>query len=55
MAKTRAKTTATTANLGFEAKLWVAAAALRNNMDEAHCRPSSRMSHGRVTRGPGVA
>ena len=29
------KAKATTANLGFEAKLWAAAAALRNNMDAA--------------------
>src|SRR5687768_9553676 len=29
------KTTDTTANLGFEAKLWAAADALRNNMDAA--------------------
>ena len=31
----RSKTTDTTANLGFEAKLWAAADALRNNMDAA--------------------
>ena len=35
MAKTKAKKTDTTANLGFEAKLWAAADALRNNMDAA--------------------
>ena len=33
MAKT--KTTGTAANLGFEAKLWLAADKLRNNMDAA--------------------
>jgi type I restriction enzyme M protein len=35
MAKTTRKNTDTTANLGFEAKLWAAADALRNNMDAA--------------------
>ena len=35
MAKSRARHNATTANLGFEAKLWAAADALRNNMDAA--------------------
>ena len=35
MAKTTRKHTDTTANLGFEAKLWAAADALRNNMDAA--------------------
>jgi type I restriction enzyme M protein len=35
MAKTRSKSSDTTANLGFEAKLWAAADALRNNMDAA--------------------
>src|SRR5688500_5603557 len=35
MAKTRPKKKDTTANLGFEAKLWAAADALRNNMDAA--------------------
>jgi type I restriction-modification system DNA methylase subunit len=35
MAKTTAKNNDTTANLGFEAKLWAAADALRNNMDAA--------------------
>ena len=35
MARTPAKTSDTGANLGFEAKLWVAADALRNNMDAA--------------------
>lgn len=35
MAKTNAKNNDTTANLGFEAKLWAAADALRNNMDAA--------------------
>ena len=34
MVKTKAKND-TTANLGFEAKLWAAADALRNNMDAA--------------------
>ena len=33
--RTAKKTAATTANLGFEAKLWAAADALRNNMDAA--------------------
>jgi len=33
--KTDNATTATAANLGFEAKLWAAADALRNNMDAA--------------------
>ena len=31
----KAKTNNTTANLGFEAKLWLAADKLRNNMDAA--------------------
>ena len=35
MAKSEAKNDDTTANLGFEAKLWQAADALRNNMDAA--------------------
>ena len=35
MAKPTAKNNDTTANLGFEAKLWAAADALRNNMDAA--------------------
>ena len=35
MAKPKAKTNDTGANLGFEAKLWAAADALRNNMDAA--------------------
>ena len=36
MARTRSKTARdTTANLGFEAKLWLAADKLRNNMDAA--------------------
>ena len=35
MAKSIAKSNDTTANLGFEAKLWAAADALRNNMDAA--------------------
>jgi type I restriction enzyme M protein len=35
MAKTKAKKNDTAANLGFEAKLWQAADALRNNMDAA--------------------
>jgi type I restriction enzyme M protein len=35
MAKTNAKNNDTGANLGFEAKLWAAADALRNNMDAA--------------------
>src|SRR5206468_3526743 len=35
MARTPTKTNDTTANLGFEAKLWQAADALRNNMDAA--------------------
>ena len=35
MAKTRSKNNDTAANLGFEAKLWAAADALRNNMDAA--------------------
>ena len=35
MAKTTTRTTDTAANLGFEAKLWAAADALRNNMDAA--------------------
>src|SRR5512138_610852 len=35
MASTRANNNDTTANLGFEAKLWQAADALRNNMDAA--------------------
>src|SRR5437868_13810626 len=35
MARTPTKTTDTTANLGFEAKLWASADALRNNMDAA--------------------
>src|SRR5216117_2654574 len=35
MARTSTKTNDTTANLGFEAKLWAAADALRNNMDAA--------------------
>jgi len=35
MAKATAKHNTTTANLGFEAKLWAAADALRNNMDAA--------------------
>src|SRR3954454_24688611 len=35
MAKSMAKSNDTGANLGFEAKLWAAADALRNNMDAA--------------------
>jgi hypothetical protein len=35
MARGRTKKTDTAANLGFEAKLWAAADALRNNMDAA--------------------
>src|SRR5437867_4639664 len=35
MARTSTKTNDTTANLSFEAKLWAAADALRNNMDAA--------------------
>jgi type I restriction-modification system DNA methylase subunit len=35
MAKARPKNNGTTATLGFEAKLWAAADALRNNMDAA--------------------
>ena len=35
MGKTRSKKNDTAANLGFEAKLWAAADALRNNMDAA--------------------
>ena len=35
MAKRAAKNNETAANLGFEAKLWAAADALRNNMDAA--------------------
>src|SRR5437870_7862454 len=35
MTRTPTKTNDTTANLGFEAKLWAAADALRNNMDAA--------------------
>src|SRR5205809_830744 len=35
MPRTSTKTNDTTANLGFEAKLWAAADALRNNMDAA--------------------
>ncbi len=35
MANSKAKKNDTAANLGFEAKLWQAADALRNNMDAA--------------------
>jgi type I restriction enzyme M protein len=35
MARTTARKNATTASLGFEARLWAAADALRNNMDAA--------------------
>src|SRR4029078_9150769 len=35
MARAKSKTNGPTANLGFEAKLWAAADALRNNMDAA--------------------
>lgn len=35
MARARKSGSDTTANLGFEAKLWAAADALRNNMDAA--------------------
>jgi type I restriction enzyme M protein len=35
MAKKATKTADSTANLGFEAKLWLAADKLRNNMDAA--------------------
>ena len=35
MAKKKASETKTTANIGFEAKLWLAADKLRNNMDAA--------------------
>ena len=35
MPKGKRKSTDSTANLGFEAKLWAAADALRNNMDAA--------------------
>jgi type I restriction-modification system DNA methylase subunit len=37
MPKAIANNKDTTANLGFEAKLWAAADALRNNMDAAQC------------------
>src|SRR5512144_2525990 len=35
LAKPKSKNSDTSANLGFEAKLWAAADALRNNMDAA--------------------
>ncbi len=35
MVKNAVKSTDTAANLGFEAKLWLAANKLRNNMDAA--------------------
>ena len=35
MARTKAKSNGTTVNLGYEAKLWEMADALRNNMDAA--------------------
>ena len=43
-----AKRNGTTANLGFEQKLWQAAAALRNNMNAAEywrTRPSTTATH----------
>ncbi|MBI4954440.1 MAG: hypothetical protein HY908_20615 [Myxococcales bacterium] len=43
MAKARFKKADTGANLGFEAKLWAAADALRNNMDAARVR--ARRTH----------
>jgi hypothetical protein len=41
MAKPTAKNNDTTANLGFEAKLWAAADALRNNMDAAEYKKTA--------------
>ena len=38
MAKTKVRNNDTTANLGFEAKLWATADALRNNMDACGAR-----------------
>ncbi len=38
MAKTGNTTKEATANLGFEAKLWLAADKLRDNMDAAECK-----------------
>lgn len=42
MARTATSTSATSANLGFETKLWAAAAALRNNMDAAEYKHVAR-------------
>ena len=40
MARTKSNGTKdSTANLGFEAKLWLTADKLRNNMDAAECKP----------------
>lgn len=40
MAKTTGRSNDTSANLGFEAKPWAAADALRNDMDAAEYNPS---------------
>ncbi len=42
MAKTTTKNNDTSANLGFEAKLWAAAYALRNNMDASQYKHLDR-------------
>lgn len=39
MAKSVQKNNGSTANIGFEAKLWLAADKLRNNMDAAEYKP----------------
>ena len=44
MAKTKMQNKDITASLGFEAKLWAAADALRNNMDAAEYKHASSVS-----------
>jgi type I restriction-modification system DNA methylase subunit len=48
MAKKKASETKTTANIGFEAKLWLAADKLRNNMDAAEYKHVVAPYQGRI-------
>ena len=48
MAKKKASETKTTANIGFEAKLWLAADKLRNNMDAAEYKQVVAPYQGRI-------
>ena len=48
MAKKKASETKTTANIGFEAKLWLAADKLRNNMDAAEYKHVLAPYQGRI-------